>query len=733
MSSQKNKLFIIIDSHALIHRAYHAIPSLTTRQGELVNAVYGFTAMLLRVLKEFKPHYFVATFDEHAPTFRKEMFEEYKATRRKTPDDLHPQVPLVKQVLSAFRIPVFSKAGFEADDIIGTIAKQVEDQTKDVDVIIVSGDLDTLQLVSSRTKVYTMRKRLDDTILYDVDAVKEKYGFLPPYLVDYKGLFGDQSDNIPGVVGVGEKTAQKLIQKYLKLENIYEAIEKQQDIGTTERYVKLLQDQKDEAFFSKTLATIRTDVPIDLSMEDAVWGGFDDYEVRQVFEELNFRRLLNIFNGLSQSRSQPELLVPKSRFDVMLDELEQTHNTGTLSDELFEIERAIIDIVIKMEKAGIQIDKNALQDLQHKVEKKLHSVEKKIYKIAGKEFNINSPAQLSAVLFEDLEISTKGIRKTAGKKISTAAPQLEKIIDAHPIIPIILQQRELQKILSTYINTLPTYADEQGRIHTTFHPLGTSTGRMSSSDPNLQNIPIRGEWASDLRKVFIADKGKQFLACDYSQMELRLVAHIAKDKNMIQAFQSNEDIHIRTAALVFGVEAEKVTDQMRYRAKALNFGIIYGIGARAFARNADISVDEARMFIDRYLSVFDGVARYMEQAKQRAQTNGYAETLYGRKRLLPDIYSPNPQFRTFAERVAINMPIQGTAADIVKIAMVQCDKQFPTLNLLLQIHDELLWEGENAEIKAHAERVASVLERVVDLSVPLTVKYSIGGSWNALK
>ena len=733
MSSQKNKLFIIIDSHALIHRAYHAIPSLTTQQGELVNAVYGFTAMLLRVLKEFEPHYFVATFDEHAPTFRKEMFEEYKATRRKTPDDLHPQVPLVKQVLSAFRIPVFSKAGFEADDIIGTIAKQVEDQTKDVDVIIVSGDLDTLQLVSSRTTVYTMRKRLDDTILYDVDAVKAKYGFLPPYLVDYKGLFGDQSDNIPGVVGVGEKTAKKLIQKYLKLENIYEAIDKKQDIGTTDRYVKLLQDQKDEAFFSKTLATIRTDVPIDLNMEDAVWGGFDDYEVRQVFEELNFRRLLNIFNGLSQSRSQPELLAPKSRFDVMLGELEQTYSAGTLSDELFEIERAIINIVIKMEDAGIQIDKNALKDLQHKVEKKLRIVEKKIYKIAGKEFNINSPAQLSAVLFEDLEISTKGIRKTAGKKISTAAPQLEKIIDAHPIIPVILQQRELQKILSTYINTLPTYADEHERIHTTFHPLGTSTGRMSSSDPNLQNIPIRGEWASDLRKVFIADKGKQFLACDYSQMELRLVAHIAKDKNMIQAFQNNEDIHIRTAALVFGVDAEKVTDQMRYRAKALNFGIIYGIGARAFARNADISVDEARMFIDRYLSVFDGVARYMEQAKQKAQTNGYAETLYGRKRLLPDIYSPNPQFRTFAERVAINMPIQGTSADIVKRAMVQCDKQFPTLNLLLQIHDELLWEGESAEINEQAPRIASVLENIVDLSVPLTVKYSVGGSWNALK
>ena len=733
MGSSKNKLFIIIDSHALIHRAYHAIPSLTTQQGEMVNAVYGFTAMLLRVLKEFHPYYFVAAFDEVGPTFRKEMFKDYKATRKQAPDDLYAQIPLVKHVLSAFHIPVFSKAGFEADDIIGTLSTRIENETKNVDVIVVSGDLDTLQLVSRRTKVYTMRKRMDDTVLYDIDAVKEKYGFLPPYIVDFKGLFGDKSDNIPGVNGVGEKTAKTLVQQYLKIENIYSAIEQEKDIGVTQRYVQLLKDQKDEAFFSKMLATIRTDVPIDLNMEDAVWGGFDDHEVRQVFEELNFRRLLRIFNDISQPQSQSELLPTKSRFDTMLEELEQTRNSDIVSDELYAIERAIIDIVIKMEDAGIRIDKSALQALRGKVEKKLRSVEKKIYAIAGKEFNINSPAQLSQVLFEDLQISAKGIRKTAGKKISTAAPQLEKIIDAHPIIEIILQQRELQKILSTYINTLPTYADKDERIHTTFHPLGTSTGRMSSSDPNLQNIPIRGEWAPDLRKVFIADPGKQFLACDYSQMELRLVAHIADDKNMIQAFQNKEDIHIRTAALVFGVETEKVTSQMRYRAKALNFGIIYGIGARAFARNAGIEVEEARMFIDRYLTVFDGVARYMEQAKQNAQTYGYAETLYGRKRLLPDIYSPNPQFRTFAERVAINMPIQGTAADIVKKAMVQCDKQFPNLQLLLQIHDELLWEGKSAEIKARAEQVASVLEHIVDLSVPLTVQYSIGESWNALK
>ena len=734
MVSQQNKICVVIDAHALIHRAYHAVPALANKEGEIVNAVYGFTTMLLSVLKEFQPYYFIATFDEYAPTFRKELFEEYKAQRKQAPDDLYAQIPRIHQVLEAFCVPVFVKAGFEADDLIGTLVHTIEHTTKNIDAIIVSGDLDTLQLVSKRTKVYTMKRKLDDTILYDTQAVQEKYGFAPEYLAEYKGLRGDQSDNIPGVKGVGEKTAQKLIQKFSTLDALYKAIDNEDDIGTTDRYVNLLKEHKDEAFFSRELATIRKDVPIDLDIEQAVWGGFDSYKVRQVFEELSFRRLLKNFEELEQTDStQPEQPQHINHKDQMNQELEQTHSTGALSEKLYAIEKQIIDIVLQMEQKGIGMDEQALNTLKTKLEKKLHATEKQIYKQAGKEFNINSPQQLAQVLFEELNIDTKGLKKTSTKKISTAAGELEKIVDKHPIISHILQQRELQKILSTYINTLPTYKQEDGRVHTTFHPLGTSTGRMSSSDPNLQNIPIRGEWANDLRAVFVAEQGKQFLACDYSQMELRIVAHIADDKDMIDVFQKDQDIHKQTAALVFGVEQEKVTSNMRYRAKALNFGIIYGIGPRAFAQTAGVSMDEARDFIDRYLSVFQGVSRYMNDAKQKAQDLGYAETMFGRKRFLPDIHSPNPQFRAFAERVAINMPIQGTAADIVKIAMVQCNKEFPNIDLLLQIHDELLWEGESQEIKRIASKVNNVLEDVVDLSVPLKVQYAVGKSWNALK
>jgi DNA polymerase-1 len=729
----KRKICIIIDSHALIHRAYHALPRLTTPQGELTNAVFGFSSVLVKVLREHRPDYLVATFDVAAPTFRKEEYEEYKATRTKAPDDLYAQIPRVKEVLQAFNIPILEKAGFEADDVIGTVCHILEEQYPDVDALVVSGDMDTLQLVTKHTRVYTMRKGVQDTIVYDEKGVKERFGFAPKYLADYKGLRGDPSDNIVGVVGVGEKTASTLIQKFGTLEKMYAALEAGRDIGVSPRIAKLLAEQKDQALFSRMLATIRRDVPVDFDIEKAAWGGFDQNAAKALFEELSFRGLIGRLAGLDGFDEVDTPAPASSRREELYAQVEDAREAGLLSDQIYQVEEDLVDVVVAMEGRGVRVDTQMLNRLQTDIQKKLSDIESEIYKVAGMEFNINSPKQMGVVLFETLGISPKGIKKTPGKEFSTAADELEKIRDEHPVVALILQQRELQKMLSTYIAPLPDSVGPDGRIHSTLYPLGTTTGRLSSSNPNLQNIPIRGEWGAHIRESFIPDEGKVFLACDYSQMELRIVAHLAKDKNMIEAFQNGEDIHTRTASLVFGIDANEVTKDMRYRAKALNFGLIYGIGSRAFARSAGISVDEAKDFMDKYLVVFSGVAEYIESAKALARERGYAETLFGRKRFLPDLHSPNPGLRAFAERAAINMPAQGTAADIVKMAMVRAEKEFPTISLLLQIHDELLWEGEPKEVQKVQNDVQYLLEHIVELAVPLSVSSAIGSSWGALK
>lgn len=729
----KRELCIIIDSHALIHRAYHALPRLSTPQGELTNAVFGFSSILVKVLREFRPDYLVAAFDVAGPTFRKEEYEEYKATRTKAPDDLYAQIPRVKEVLDAFNIPILEKEGFEADDVIGTVCSIMEEKYPDIDVLVVSGDLDTLQLVTKRARVYTMKKGVQDTIIYDEKAVKERFGFSPKHLPEYKGLRGDASDNIIGVVGVGEKTASSLIQKFGTLEKMYAALEGGRDAGVSPRVANLLIDQKDQALFSRMLATIRRDVPIHFDIQKAAWGGFDQRVAKALFEELSFRGLIGRLAGLDGFDEVDAPSPAVSRRDELLAQVEDAREAGLLSGEIYEVEKNLVDVVLAMEERGVRIDTEILGRLQADIKKKLEEIEKEIYRVAGMEFNINSPKQMGVVLFETLGISPKGIKKTPGKEFSTAADELEKIKDEHPVVSLILQQRELQKMLSTYIAPLPESVGPDGRIHSTLIPLGAATGRMSSSNPNLQNIPIRGEWGGHIRAAFIPGEGKQFLACDYSQMELRIVAHLAKDKNMIEAFKNGEDIHARTASLVFGIDLQDVTKDMRYRAKALNFGLIYGIGHRAFARSAGISVDEAKDFMDRYLAVFSGVADYIENAKEVARERGYAETLFGRKRFLPDLHSPNPGLRAFAERAAINMPAQGTTADIVKMAMVRAEKEFPSLSLILQIHDELLWEGELKEIERVKGDVQYLLEHIVELDVPLLVSSAVGSSWGALK
>jgi len=734
MSKANKKLFIIIDSNAIFHRAYHALPRFTTKSGELVNAVYGFGSILLKVLKDFKPDYMVAAFDVEGPTFRDEKYDKYKATRTKAPDELYAQIPRIKEVLQSFNVPIYEKSRFEADDILGTVADKLKDK-EDIELVIVSGDLDTLQLVSPKVKVYTMRKGIKDTILYDEKEVRNRFELNPEYLVDYKGLRGDASDNIPGVPGIGEKTAIQLLKKFKTIENLYKELEKNKPgeiDGISENMHKKLLDNKEQAILSKELATILPNVDIDFKLQDAKWGGFDVHDAQKLFKSLNFNALttrlgeIRGFENLEEAKPQKGV---SKRKQVLLEEIEDAQEAGILSEKIYKLEKDLVDVIVKMEERGIGIDKSALSMLEKDLGGKLEKIEKQIYKLAGQEFNINSPGQLSEILFNVLGISTSRVKKTAGGKLSTAASELEKLNKEHKIIDLILQQRELQKLISTYLKPLGQLADEDSRLHTTFKPLGTSTGRMSSKNPNLQNVPIRGGWGNKIREAFCAQKGKKFLICDYSQIELRITAHLSGDENMIDAFKKGEDIHTNTAAYVFGVEKKKVDSIMRYRAKALNFGIIYGIGARAFAKSADISYEEAQEFIQKYFEVFEKVGTYMERVKKEAHKNGYVETLFGRKRFLPDLNSPNPMLRGMAERAAINMPAQGTAADIVKMAMVETDKKFPDLSLLLQIHDELIWEGEEAEIKKVALKIKESLEGIVKLDVPLKVDYAIGDNW----
>ncbi|MEX0869966.1 MAG: DNA polymerase [Candidatus Spechtbacterales bacterium] len=741
MPKKDKKLFILIDSNSIFHRAYHALPRFQTQKGELVNSVYGFCLILMKALKELQPQYIAATFDVAGPTFRTEEYKEYKGTREKAPDELYAQIPRIKEVLGAFNIPIFEKQGFEADDMIGTLVETVEKNHKDIDIVVVSGDLDTLQLVSERTNVYTMKKGVQDTAVYDKKAVLERYGLTPDQLIDYKGLRGDPSDNIPGVPGVGEKTASTLLQEHKTIEKLYDALEKNEEIkGITPRIKNILLENKEQAFFSRMLATIKKDVPIDFKIKEAEWGGFNPKDVEDLFRELNFialiKRLVELEGFEPTDNQQPTTdgeQQTTQREGELLDEVEAAQDAGILSEELYKTEKDLIPVIVDMEERGIAIDKDVLSELQSELKEKLNNIEKSIFKEAGEEFNVNSPQQLSEVLFEKLEISTAGLKKTPGKKVSTAAGELEKIKGEHPVIDLILEQRELQKLLSTYITPLPELADENNRIHTTFKPLGTSTGRLSSTHPNMQNIPIRGEMATRIRNAFVAAEGNKFLACDYSQMELRIAAHLGEDENMKEAFMKGEDIHVSTAALVFGVEKENVTKEMRYKAKALNFGIIYGMGPRAFARSAEISFEEAEDFISKYMDVFEGVAGYIKDSQEKAHQLGYAETLFGRKRYLPDLHSPNPMLRSMAERAAINMPIQGTNADIVKFAMVKAHKELENAGLILQIHDELLWECGNDTILDIAPRAKNLLESIVELSVPLQVDCRVGDSWGDLK
>ena len=748
MGNSKKRL-VLIDANSLIHRAFHALPSLSTSKGEMVNAVYGFFMVFFKVLKEIKPDYVAVAFDAPGPTNREKLFAEYKAKRVKAPDELYAQIPLIKGALQELGVPVYEKQGFEADDYIGTVAQMAaQAQVKpSIETIIVSGDQDTFQLINENTKVYTMRKGMLDTVLYDEKAVEAKFGGLKPgQIIDYKALRGDPSDNIPGVTGIGEKTAIELLNEFGSLEGVYTAIENDK-IGekVKPRVVQLLKDYKDQAYLSQELATIEKNAPIDFRLQDLTWEA-DFLKIKKALERFGLSTLLTRLEkeygskNIKKKGGQTSLLgieEEENPEQVANEKIEKLYREKVLSKKVYELEKKLAPVLRDMEQIGIKIDKPYFHKLEIQMEKELAGLSKKIHEKAKKTFNINSTQQLSAVLFSDLALPVKGLKNTPRGVISTASPELEKLEGVHPIIPEILQYREIQKLFTTYVKPLPQMTDKESRIHTSFDQFGAATGRISSSKPNLQNIPVQGEWGKKIRRGFIAEKDFQLVFFDYSQMELRIAAHMAKDKKLRTYFEEGADIHQMTASEVFGLSKEEVTKEMRDRAKALNFGILYGMGAAGFAKTAHVSLDEAKDFIENYFSRFPSIYDYMEQTKEFAREHGYVETLLGRKRYLPDVNSNTPMVRAAAERMAINHPIQGTLADITKMAMVriQNESRIPRneCKMLVQIHDELLFEMRNDIIKETAPLIRKIMEEVSSLDVPVQVEVKKGNNWSDTK
>jgi len=905
----KKPLLVLFDGNAIIHRAFHALPPLTvSKTGEAIGAVYGFVSMLLKTINELKPTHYAIAFDRPAPTFRHKLFDQYKAHRPKTPDELVGQLGRVKQVVEAFHIPIFELDDYEADDVLGTLSRQASEQG--TDTIIVTGDADTMQLVSPRVKILYPKPRgsFSDTMLYDEAAVSQKYGVKPENIADLKALVGDPSDNIPGVPGIGPVAATKLIQQFGSVEEIYTHIDK----VTPPKLQTLLRENEALARQSKELATIITRTPVTLNLEDCQASHYDRQKLAELFRELEFFSLLpklpeveTAAETLAQVETKP---IPEKSYHVVntasaLDELRNrllsarsfafdlettsldamsaqlvgislspapgeayyipvghvgwgqveqlslaqvldslkplleatdldktAHNskyditvlagygvtvnnltfdtmiaayllnekslslkalafsrlgiemtpitaligsgtrqlsmsqvevnqaadyacadadmtlrlTELLKPELHqqglwslfaEVELPLVPVLISMERNGVALDTDLLRQMSHRLGEQLLRLEAEIYNWAGHQFNINSPQQLSSVLFEELKLPSA--RKTKSG-YSTGASILEELRGVHPIIESLLEYRQLTKLKSTYIDALPALLNPKtGRVHTSFNQTRTATGRLSSSEPNLQNIPVRGEVGKQVRQAFIAPDNFRLLAGDYSQIDLRVLAHLSQDKSLLDAFLRDEDIHAVTAARLFGVDASEVTPDMRRLAKTVNFGVIYGMSDYGLEQATELSRDEATQFITSYFAQHPGVEHYIETTKQQARQTGYVQTLLGRRRYIPEINSSNRQVREAAERMAINMPVQGTSADIIKVAMINLYREMQKRQLksrmLLQVHDELIFEVPQDEIEEMRQLVSETMSTAVELSVPVKVDIKTGNNWGEME
>ncbi|MCK4368683.1 MAG: DNA polymerase I [Dehalococcoidales bacterium] len=902
----KKPLLVLFDGNALIHRAFHAMPPLTVRQtGEMVSAVYGFALMLLKVINELKPTHYAIAFDMKGPTFRHELFDQYKAQRPPTPDELVAQLGRVRQLVEAFHIPIFELEGYEADDLLGTLSQQASGQ--DIDTIIITGDADIMQLVSPRVKVLypKPRRAFSDTMLYDEEAVSQKYGVKPEQIADFKGLVGDKTDNISGVPKIGPVNAVNLLSKFGSIEQIYDHI----DEVTPPKLQALLKENEAIARQSKELATIITRTPVSLNLDDCQISQYDRNQVTELFRELEFASLLPKLPQIeTEKTAQVEAKPPKEDYHIVsktadLDKLlsrlsaaktfafdtettsldpmsaklvgislspapgeayyipvghvgldpigqlplEQVtarlkslledqklaklaHNgkydmavlaeygitvqnltfdsmlaayllgeksmglkalafgklaieMTPISDligsgakqismsqveisraadyacadadmtlrlaELFEpelhqqglwqlfseVELPLAPVLVGMERNGVALDAELLRQMSHRLGGQLLKLEVEVYNSVGHQFNINSPQQLSAVLFDELGLTPA--RKTKGG-YSTGAAILEELRGVHPIIELILDYRQLSKIKSTYIDALPNLINPKtGRVHTSFNQTRTATGRLSSSEPNLQNIPVRGELGKEVRQAFIAPKGSYLLAADYSQIDLRALAHLSQDKSLLAAFRHDEDIHSATAAQVFGVEPSAVTPDMRRVAKTVNFGVIYGMSEYGLEQATGLSREEAAQFIAAYFEKYPGVKQYLESTKEQARQEGYVQTILGRRRSIPEINSSNRQVREAAERMAINMPVQGTSADIIKVAMINLDREIAKRKLkskmTLQVHDELIFEVPKTEREEMRQLASELMSAALELSVPLKVDIKTGQNWGEMK
>ncbi|MCF7816184.1 MAG: hypothetical protein K9M10_04245 [Candidatus Pacebacteria bacterium] len=782
-----SKTLVLLDAHAILHRAYHALPDFTSPTGEPTGALYGVVAMLLKIVEELKPDYIVACYDLPEPTYRHEVYKEYKAGRAKTDDSLIAQINRSRDIFEAFGIPIYAHAGFEADDILGTIVEQTKNNAE-LRVIIASGDMDTLQLIDgSKVLVYTLKKGINDTVLYDESGVMGRFGFGPSQVADYKGLRGDPSDNIPGIKGVGEKTATDLIVRFKTIEGIYAALKKGDDklreAGVKERMIELLKANEEEAQFSKMLATIRRDAPVTFSLPEKTWR--DDLDVEKIlvlFAELGFRtlatRVQNLFNTSIPEVNPPEIEIPEKNLretglalwllssdttnptqdDIM--QYGRAHSLTTFSEieehtqkeikeqhlerVYFEIEIPLMQVLREMEKTGICIDVVHLKKLSKKIHTELEKLEKVMYELAGTEFNINSPKQLGEILYDTLGLKPKNQKRTATGQRSTRESELEKLLGTHPIIESILRYREIQKLVSTYIDPIPTLVKEDGRIHTTFLQAGTTTGRMASKDPNIQNIPVRTAEGRQIRKAFVAAQGYTLVAIDYSQVELRVAAFLSGDKKLIEIFKNGEDAHQGVAARVFNVELSEVTSDMRRQAKVINFGILYGMGVNALKTNLGEGATraEAQEFFNAYFNTFTRLAEYLEETKAFARAHGYTETYFGRRRHFPGMNAGAPFIRAQAERMAINAPVQGTSADVIRIAMnriheyIQKGKLEKDVHMMLQVHDELVFEIKTTKVSQIAPKLKVCMEEVLPLSetcgVPLIADVKIGQNWDEM-
>ena len=784
-SKTKTKILALLDVHAILHRAYHALPEFESSKGEPTGALYGLCTMLIKLIKDIKPDYIIACYDLPEKTVRHEAYEKYKAGRLKADEALVTQLERSKDIFKAFDIPAYSSPGFEADDMLGTIVEKLK-KNKDIDIVIASGDMDTMQLIQDdKVRVYTLKKGIKDTIIYNEDGVKERFGFGPELLADFKGLRGDPSDNIIGIKGIGEKTATELIKNFGTIENIYKTLKKNppaggektfEKVGIKKRIIELLKNGEEEALFSKMLATIRRDAPIHFVLPEKIFReNVDINKIQELFKEFEFR-ILGVKVAEALSLELPEKMqgeessekvfevglflwvVDSNKTTPTLDDilsytrtntlkeariaLEKTIKEENLSFIVDKIEKPLISIVRAMKKRGIKIDVKRLKKLSKKYHAELKILEKKIWKIVGQEFNINSPKQLGEMLFVRMGLKAKNQKKTASGGFSTRESELEKLKDENPVVGLVLDYRELAKLLGTYIDTIPGQVDADSRLHADFLQAGTTTGRMGCENPNLQNIPNRTELGREIRKSFVADKGYKIVSFDYSQIELRIAAFLSDDKKLIEIFKKGLDVHTAVANEVFGKSSDLSEKEMRKRAKVINFGVMYGMGVNALQRNIGTNREEAQNFLDEYFSKFSGLKDYLEKVKKETVQKGYTETFFGRRRYFPDIHSKLPFMKAQAERMAVNAPIQGTEADIIKLAMIEIDDFLARKNLreevrlLLQVHDELVYEIKENIIESVAPEIKKIMQSIIDpkkiFGIVCLADVSFGENWGEL-